>query len=65
MVLPTGPEFGMNKCHDMASVITCLIDSGCTFNNPDVIANSFEPHIYMTTAVIPDDRVIRARGLPW
>ena len=34
----TGVEYGVNKCHDMVTIIACLIDAGCHFNNPEQVS---------------------------
>ena len=33
----TGTEYGVNKCQDMVIIITCLINTGCTFNTPEQV----------------------------
>ncbi len=61
----SGPEWSLNRCQDMASVVGSLINAGCQFNKPDHVNRGFEPKIFMSSDKIEDDRVIKARGLPW
>ena len=61
----SGPEWSLNRCQDMASVVGSLINAGCQFNKPDHVNRGLEPKIFMSSDKIEDDRVIKARGLPW
>ncbi len=60
-----GWEYGVNICKDMAAIVSNLLDAGCSFDSPELVKRGFEPTIYMSTDTIPDDCVIKARGLPW
>ncbi|XP_022082225.1 epithelial splicing regulatory protein 1-like isoform X3 [Acanthaster planci] len=58
-------ETGLDECRVMASIVQRLIHEGHRFTNPDQIRRKYEPGTFDKTDTVPDNTVVKARGLPW
>ncbi|XP_071511327.1 LOW QUALITY PROTEIN: epithelial splicing regulatory protein 1-like, partial [Diadema antillarum] len=58
-------ETGLDECKTMASIVQRLIADNHLFMKPDYVTKKYEPGTYDKTDSVPDDTVVKARGLPW
>lgn len=58
-------ETGVDECRTIASIVQKLITDGHRFQEPEKVRGKYEPGTYEKNDSVPDDTVVKARGLPW
>ncbi|XP_072013370.1 epithelial splicing regulatory protein 1-like [Amphiura filiformis] len=58
-------ETGHDECATIAQIVQRLVAEGHIFSDPEDISRKYEPGTYEKTDRVPDETVVKARGLPW
>ncbi|XP_071958690.1 epithelial splicing regulatory protein 1-like [Antedon mediterranea] len=58
-------ELGSDECQTMGTIVQKLIADGHLFTEPEIVQERYEPGTYDKAYHVPDEQVVKARGLPW